>query len=176
MSTIAIKIIIKTMGMIIFALIWAVLQIATTSREPIRHDGFNQLKPGLVSHISIIVIWAGIALLFYVFHMASDLQDTNADEWVFAIISGVFILLTIQTYLTKILYDEHYLCFKSPLGIKVYDWDNLSKVSEWSYNSGDILVLKFSDRFFWVMISAMYEGYDELERLAHQKSYQYPRP
>ena len=166
----------KTIGMLTFAIIWAILQIATTSREPIRHEGFNQLKPGLVSHISMVIIWAGIGLLFYVFHVSSDLQGTHTDEWVFAIVSGVFFLLTIQTYLTKILYDEYYLCFKSPFGIKIYDWDNLRKVSEWNYNSGDILVLKFSNHFFWVMISAMYEGYDELERLVYRKSFQYPRP
>ncbi len=165
----------KVIIMSFFAFIWAGLQIATTSRTPIRHEEFNELEPGLMCHISMVVMWGGTVLLFYLFHMATDLQQTQLDEWIFAVIFGIFFIITLQTYLIKIVYDEYYLCFKSPLGIRIYDWDDLTKISEWSNLYGSTIILKFSKRF-WVAISAMYEGYDELERLAYTKTYNYPRP
>ena len=165
----------KTVGLLTVAIIWAILQIATTSREPIRHEFYNQLKPGLVCHVTLAFIWLGTIVFAYIFHINFDLQETATDEWIFVGIFAVLILITVPTYLTKILYDEYYLCFESPFGRKVYDWCELEKVAEWGNVSGSMLMLKFSNRF-WTGVSAMYEGYDELERLVYRKSFQYPRP
>ena len=163
------------MGMLIFACIWAGLQIATTSREPIRHESYNQLKPGLMCHVSMVFMWVGAILIAYIFHIQIDLQETFTDEWVFGGIFLVLTWITAEVYFTKILYDEYYLCFANPFGARAYDWCNLEKVSEWSNYSGSFITLKFSKRF-WVGVSAMYHGYDELERLAYRKACQYPRP
>lgn len=160
---------------IVAGLIWAAVQIATTSKNSIDHKGYRELKLGFACHFNTAFLWLGGLGFYALFYFGLGTDFTIKGHLFFAVIILFLIWITADAYLKKLYFDEFYLRIETPFGAKIYDWDDLKKIYDWDHLSGSTLVLKFN-KFQWVVIPAIYHGYDELERLAYRKSYQYPRP
>ena len=160
---------------IVAGLIWAAVQIATTSKDSVDYNRYRGLKPGLACHFNTLFLWFGVLSLYALFYFGLGADFRIMGHLFFAIIILFLVWVTADAYLKRLYFDEYYLRVETPFGAQIYDWDDLEKISDWDHLSGSTLVLKFN-KFHWVVIPAMYEGYDELERLAYRKSYQYPRP